>query len=99
VYTMSVSSRGGTCEPLDPPVDAHVVDLDAAFGQELLDVLLAWATEVRRRAGPIRRITVLRGPAAEAHRVITPLGSSPRRPSAETAPRFERVARGPYRSL
>src|SRR6266496_353940 len=25
-------------EPLDPPVDAHVVDLDAAFCQELLDV-------------------------------------------------------------
>ena len=25
-------------EPLDPPVDAHVVDLDAALGQELFDV-------------------------------------------------------------
>jgi hypothetical protein len=25
-------------EPLDPPVDAHVVDLDAAFGEELFDV-------------------------------------------------------------
>jgi hypothetical protein len=25
-------------EPLDPPVDAHVVDLDASFRQELLDV-------------------------------------------------------------
>ena len=25
-------------EPLDPPVDAHVIDLDAAFRQELLDV-------------------------------------------------------------
>jgi hypothetical protein len=25
-------------EPLDPPVDADVVDLDAAFGQEFLDV-------------------------------------------------------------
>jgi hypothetical protein len=25
-------------EPLDPPVDAHVVDLDAALGEELLDV-------------------------------------------------------------
>ena len=25
-------------EPLDPPVDAHVIDLDAAFGQELLHV-------------------------------------------------------------
>ena len=26
------------CEPLDPPVDAHVIDLDAPFRQELLDV-------------------------------------------------------------
>jgi len=25
-------------EPLDPPVDAHVVDTDAALGEELLDV-------------------------------------------------------------
>jgi hypothetical protein len=25
-------------EPLDPPVDAHMVDLDASFGEELLDV-------------------------------------------------------------
>src|SRR6266498_5639243 len=25
-------------EPVDPPVDAHVIDLDAAFRQELLDV-------------------------------------------------------------
>jgi hypothetical protein len=25
-------------EPLDPPVDAHVIDLGAALGQELLDV-------------------------------------------------------------
>jgi hypothetical protein len=25
-------------EPLDPPVDAHMIDLDAAFGEELLDV-------------------------------------------------------------
>jgi hypothetical protein len=25
-------------EPLDPPVDAHVVDLDASLGQELFDV-------------------------------------------------------------
>ena len=25
-------------EPLDPPVDAHVIDLDAAFGEELLHV-------------------------------------------------------------
>jgi hypothetical protein len=25
-------------EPLDPPVDAHVVDLDASFREELLDV-------------------------------------------------------------
>jgi hypothetical protein len=25
-------------EPLDPPVDAHVVDLDAALAEELLDV-------------------------------------------------------------
>src|SRR6266540_3144944 len=26
------------CEPVHPPVDAHVVDLDASFGQELLHV-------------------------------------------------------------
>ncbi len=25
-------------EPVDPPVDAHVIDLDAAFGEELFDV-------------------------------------------------------------
>jgi hypothetical protein len=25
-------------EPLDPPVDAHVVDLDPSFGEEFLDV-------------------------------------------------------------
>jgi hypothetical protein len=25
-------------EPMDPPVDAHVIDLDAAFRQQLLDV-------------------------------------------------------------
>jgi hypothetical protein len=25
-------------EPLDPPVDAHVIDLDAAFRKELFDV-------------------------------------------------------------
>jgi hypothetical protein len=25
-------------EPLDPPVNAHVVDLDPAFGEKLLDV-------------------------------------------------------------
>jgi hypothetical protein len=25
-------------EPLDPPVDGHVVDLDASFRQEFLDV-------------------------------------------------------------
>ncbi len=30
-------------EPLDPPVDAHVVDLDPAFGQQLLDVLVGEA--------------------------------------------------------
>ena len=26
------------CEPLDPPVDTHVIDLDAAFGEKLLEV-------------------------------------------------------------
>ena len=30
-------------EPLDPPVDAHVVDLDAALGQQLLDVSVGQA--------------------------------------------------------
>jgi hypothetical protein len=30
-------------EPLDPPVDAHVVDLDASFRQEFLDVPVAQA--------------------------------------------------------
>ena len=30
-------------EPLDPPVDADVVDLDAAFGEEFLDVSVGQA--------------------------------------------------------
>ena len=30
-------------EPLDPPVDAHVIDLDAALRQELLDVSIGKA--------------------------------------------------------
>ena len=29
--------------PLDPPVDAHVVDLDASFGKEFLDVPIGQA--------------------------------------------------------
>jgi hypothetical protein len=31
-------SLGQGREALDPPVDGDVVDLDAAFGQQLLDV-------------------------------------------------------------
>ncbi len=37
-----LAGSSGLCElrseVLDPAVDAHVIDLDAAFGQELLDV-------------------------------------------------------------
>ncbi len=36
-------------EPLDPPVDAHVIDLDAAFGKELFEVPVG-KTEAQVRA-------------------------------------------------